>query len=160
MPRVRPIRVLAHHACGHCGQASPTLSVGAVLETESKDDKENRYKWEDLDGPMDSNLDREILEDENEFASRLDEGLLHENKPGDVREDKETGHGDLDEPGDRDGEETRLFSHYAMEFDEHSVAEVLGTRKTSFQVMKVIQNASGQGMYSPFADKGELELSK
>ncbi|KAF8546324.1 hypothetical protein OG21DRAFT_1479689 [Imleria badia] len=40
-----------------------------------------------------------------------------------------------------------------MEFDEHSVAEVLGTGKTSFQVMK-------DGMYSPFADKGEWELAE
>lgn len=63
--------------------------------------------------------------------------------------------------GEREVEkETGKFPCYVMEFNEGASAEVLGNAKISFQVMKDVQDASGQCMYAPFADREEWELAK
>ena len=48
---------------------------------------------------------------------------------------------------------------YVHEFDEGCAADVLGSAKTAFELMKDLQETSGQGAYAPFADHSEWELA-
>ncbi|KAF8549636.1 hypothetical protein OG21DRAFT_1525665 [Imleria badia] len=48
---------------------------------------------------------------------------------------------------------------YAYEYDQGPAAEVLGSGPTVFETMKDVQEAAGQGVYSPFADREEWELA-
>ena len=52
------------------------------------------------------------------------------------------------------------FLHYVYEYDEKQVAEVICTAQTMFDRMKEMQEASGHGMYHPFADWAEWELAE
>ena len=57
-----------------------------------------------------------------------------------------------------DGEE--YFLRFAEEFLVHPTADVLGQATTPFKHMRQFQDASGSGMYAPFADCDEWELTQ
>lgn len=160
MPCVGHVGVTARHACGHCGQGFPTSSSvrrhiahSAQCRAVARHSASAAPQWRfsspecnDLlafeDGapaPASAPEEEAVPALDDEHPQGLDGGI------------PEDGH---------DNEEPEQFPRYAMEFNEHAAAEVLGEAKTSFQVMKDIQDASGQGMYAPFADREEWELAE
>jgi len=88
------------------------------------------------------------------------------------RESQVYGNGDdadidisFDEPGPMHGEEEDQerdshFPRYAQEFTAAHVADILGLASTAFERIQASQEASGAGIYTPFADEREWELAE
>lgn len=176
MPRVERVRTF-NHVCGHCGHGFPT-AVAVRRHTAHSP----RCHAAVLRG-----IPRALPADENQrgaaLAGRFPEpddlpGYEHGIDPAD--EDQWDGAGRFPDPDDlpgyehgvdpehQDVEDRRMGNEraehnadrYAQEFDEGLAAEVLGLGKTSFEALKDVQDASGNGAYAPFADHDEWKLAE
>ncbi|KAI6011644.1 hypothetical protein EDC04DRAFT_2958726 [Pisolithus marmoratus] len=66
---------------------------------------------------------------------------------------------DADDNEDNEDRENKI-SHYACEYDEGPVADILGKGQTAFEKMRRVQDGFGGSTYSPFEDREDWELAQ
>jgi len=98
------------------------------------------------------------LPDEGNDINMGDHAPVHFNAPGghedrvaELREDEST---------ESTVEDEDHFPCFAEEFSAHAAADILGRDVTPFEQMRLYQDGSGGGMYTPFADRDEWELAQ
>ena len=150
MPRQPATHHLPRHHCGHCGQGFPTpagvqchighsphCQAAALRRTAGRQQTVNVHsnsRQEDVDLPDGEGwIELDGPDDSPDGPGRAGQGTPEPPQP---------------EP-----------QRYAYKYDQGPAAEVLGSGPTVFETMKGVQEAVGQGKYSPFADREEWELA-
>jgi hypothetical protein len=158
MPRLSQAYPFAHNQCDNCGQAFPTRNgvrrhIGhsphckaAILRNSTARHAARRAE------------DIEILADDGGYHQGVQTHADTDIPDLDINPEILSGHeGGLTDQ--RDHAHVDMNPRYVRKYDEGHAANVSGSAKTAFESMKDSQDASGQGAYAPFKDRGEWELA-
>lgn len=147
----RSSNTYAHYRCDHCGQGFQTQTairrhIGHLPRCQAA--ALRRSGGEQL-AINNEGLGQEIEDDIADTHSEPADSMAGQEPDLDNRRNE----------GNQEGQDAGP-ARYAREYDQGLAAEVLGSAKTAFEVMKDYQESSGCGAYAPFADHEEWELAE
>jgi hypothetical protein len=154
------------HTCNYCRHAFPTaggvhrhithlIPCRGQWETEAQQ-AQCATRTNDSDGEQDINEDIDLPN----FDVHRDVDMP--NRASDVPEPDVLEGEHEDTPAAPTVEEGHgpHFVHFAQEFSEKPAADIIGREETPFEQMKRYQEATGRGVYAPFADHEEWVLAQ